>query len=244
MRTLFRALGFVGACLLTMGGSALGQEGPAAPSYSNVQVVSVDPATRIVVIKNSKGVKETLELDDTLAGASGVKAGDRVMLTVRAEPGRKRISAMTKVTASPAPSSVTASPVAAPLATAADPARIEMRRVFANQVAALSQQARPVDAVWSSFVSSCDVKQAAGTEGAREWFGLWDGRVKADLSSGFCRDLFNQIVGSGEGIKKAMASAEEVARKTLGVEELRDIRRLNSMDWDGWALPAPDKLEP
>ena len=66
----------------------------------------------------------------------------------------------------------------------------------------------------------------------------------ADLSSGFCRDLFNQIVSPGEGIKKGMAAAEDVARKTLDAGEMRDIRKLNSMDWDGWALSAPDRRDP
>ena len=68
-------------------------------------------------------------------------------------------------------------------------------------------------------------------------------RVRADLSSGFCRDLFNQIVTSGEGIKTAMAAAEDVARKSLAAGDIREICKLNSMDWEGWELPAPDKLE-
>lgn len=239
MRNLLRTLGFMGVCLLTMG-SAAGQE-VAAPAYTNVQVVSVDPATRIVVVKNAKGANESFELDDAIAGAGGVKAGDRVMITVRSEPGRRRISAITKVAASPAPV-VTATPL--PRTTLVDPAHVEMRDRFASQVAALSSQARAVDSVWASFVSSCDVRPTTTPAGAREWFGLWDQSVKADLSSGFCRDLFNQMVSTGEGIKKGMAAAEDVARKTLTLEEVRDVRKLNSMDWDGWALPAPDKLEP
>jgi hypothetical protein len=119
-----------------------------------------------------------------------------------------------------------------------------MRERFANQVAALSQQARPIDSQWSSFVTACDVKQASSTDGGRDWFGLWDGRAHADLSGGFCRDMFNQIVSAGEGIKKGMSAAEDVARKTLDVGEIHDIRKLNSMDWDGWGLAAPEKRTP
>ena len=104
-----------GLMLFARGGTASGQE-PAVPAcYANVEVVSVDPVPRLVVIRNSEGTQETFDLDDGLAGAAGVKAGDR---------------------------------------------------------------------------------------------------------------------GRGRGAQDA------------GPGEVRDMRRLNSMDWDGWALPAPDKLEP
>ena len=58
------------------------------------------------------------------------------------------------------------------------------------------------------------------------------------------RDLFNQIVASGEVIKNGMAAAEAVVRSTLTAGEIRDIRKLSLMDWDGWTLPAPPKREP
>jgi hypothetical protein len=207
------------------------------PAYANVEVVSVDAATRLVVVKTSTGAEETLQLDDGLAGAPGVKAGDRVMMTVRGEPGRKRVSAITKVTGKPLPTPT-------PANTYSELGRVEMRARYANEVASLSEKARTTDGVWSSFVTACDAKLNSSVDGGRDWFGLWDGRVKADLSGGSCRDMFNQIVTSGEGIKKAMASAEDVVRKTMEPGELRDIRRLHSMEWDGWSLPAPDKLEP
>ena len=227
-----------------MGRFASAQGATETPTYANVQVVSVDPARRIVVLTTSKGVNESFVLDDLLAGTGGVKAGDRVIVTLRGGPGRKRISAMSVVTASADTAKPTASrpPVRRP--TNADAAQAEMRDRFATQVKTLSQDARSIDAAWSSFVTSCSVKQPANTGGGRDWFGLWDARVQADYSSGFCRDLFNQIVSSGEGIKKAMAAAEDVAGKTLSVGEIRDIRTLHAMNWDGWALPAPPKREP
>jgi hypothetical protein len=51
-------------------------------------------------------------------------------------------------------------------------------------------------------------------------------------------------VTAGEGVKKGMAAAEEGVRKTLDPGEVRDIRTLYSMDWEGWTLPAPAKLQP
>jgi hypothetical protein len=232
-----------GSLTLVVGGAAAwGQEPTPAPTYANAEVVSIDPATRLVVIKGSTGAQETLEFDDGLVGPAGVKAGDRVIMTVRGEPGRRRVSAITKMTGKPTAARPRSS--ATPGATSADPSRAEVRQHFANQVASLSQQAGAVDGVWASFASSCDAKPSSRVEGGRDWFGLWDGRVKADLSGGFCRDLFNQIVTAGEGIKRAMASAEDVARKSMDAGEVRDIRTLNSMEWDGWELPAPDKLEP
>jgi hypothetical protein len=239
----YRATVVLAGSLLLITSGAGSQESAARPLYTNAEVVSVDPATRIVVIKNSAGATETLELDDSQAGMVGVKVGDRVMLTVRGEPGRRRISAITKATASQSPADVRSDTSITPPGNA-DPARSEIKERFADQVSSLSERARSIDQVWSSFVTSCDAKPSSSYEGGRDWFGLWDGRVKADLSNGFCRDLFNQIVASGEGIKKGMAAAEDVARKTLDAGEIRDIRTLKSMDWDGWALPAPDQLEP
>ncbi len=246
MTNILRTLGLVTSYLLA--GAAVGSAQD-TPTYANVQVVSVDAASRIVVLRSSKGVNESFVLDDLLAGTGGVRAGDRVMVTLRGGPGRKRISAMSVVTVSavPANMAVTSPPARRPViadAALKGGAQVEMRDRFATQVKTLSEDARSIDAAWSSFVTSCNVKQPANTGGGRDWFGLWDTRVQADYSSGFCRDLFNQIISSGEGIKKAMAAAEDVALKTLSVGEIRDIRTLHAMNWDGWALPAPPKREP
>jgi len=80
--------------LFVRGALASGQDRAVTPVYTNVEIVSIDSVTRLAVVKNSKGAEETLEFDDSLAGTPGVKAGDRVMLTVRGEPGRRRISAI------------------------------------------------------------------------------------------------------------------------------------------------------
>jgi hypothetical protein len=231
-------------CGFAWGTTAAGETPAVSAAYANVEVVSVDPSTRLVVIKNSNGVEETFELDANVAGTAGIKAGDRAILTVRGEPGRRRVSAIAKATEPRERSSGNAA--VSPLATSAagDGTRLEVKDRFTNQVAALSLQGQSVDALWASFVTSCDAKPASGAEGGRDWFGLWDGRVKSDLSSGFCRDLFNQIVTAGEGVKKGMAAAEEVARKTLDAGELREIKNLHAMNWEGFTLPAPAKLEP
>lgn len=238
MRSLLRAAAFLSAGLLTMASAA---REVTAPTYSNVEIVSIDPATRLVVVRNSTGVNETLELDDAVAAGASIGAGDRVMLTVRTEPGRRRISALRKLSGAPTPET-RPSPSQPPVAR--HPAREAMRERFATQVASLAQQAKAVDSVWASFVSACDVRPGAAAKDARGWFGLWGQTVKADLSSGFCRDLFNQVVSAGESVKQSMVAAEDVARTTLSPEEVRDIRRLHSMDWDGWTLPAPEALEP
>jgi hypothetical protein len=240
MRVFIRSLGLVAAFLLSTGGWASGQ---AATTYANVKIVSMDPTTRLVVIQNSSGDQETLELDDSVAGMEGVTAGDDVIMAVRGEPGRRRISAITKALGRPkATPTSPARPEEPAAATRAAGGHVEGLMRFTEQVAALSRQAQPIDALWSEFTSACAAKTSGSVEGARPWFGLWDGRVKADLSSGFCRDLFNQIVSSGESVKSGMAAAEEVAGKSLIPGEIRDVRRLHGMDWDGWALRAPEKL--
>ena len=241
------------SCLLVMGQSAVGQGATPAPSYTNAQVVSVDPVRRLVMIRKPTGLRETFQLDDVLAGPIGVAAGDRVILTVHGGPGRRRISAISKVTESPVVVQATATPRPVVVVVNASPSpqvsdttalKAEGRASFANQVATLSQEARPIDGMWASFVTSCNVKPTPNEGGGRDWFGLWDGRVQSDLSTGVCRDLFNQIVSAGEGIKRAMASAEDVAQKMMTVGEIRDVRRMHLMNWDGWRLPAPQKREP
>lgn len=217
------------------------------PTYSNARIVAVDPARRIVVL-SAGGVRESLFLDDLMPGTGSFKAGDLVVVTVRGGPGRKRISAMTLAlpgtTAAPSPTlpvRVSQSP-RPPLRTERD--RREARIGYTAQVAALSRQAVSVDALWSSFVAGCAVKPVSNNGGGRDWFGLWDGRVFADYSGGQCRDLFNQLVTNGEVIKTAMVGIEQSIEDWLTPGEIRAIRGSHSMNWDGWALPAPPRRDP
>ena len=241
MNNGFRRLGLLGAALLLTASGVAAQVGTETPAYANVQVVSIDPARRILVIRNQKGRNESLVFDDLLQSTGGIKAGDRVIVTVRGGPGRKRVSALSLARATTPLAQTQESPAIRP-----GPAseRTQLKDAFARQVAVVSQEARSVDASWAGFVTSCKVIAPETTSGGRDWFGLWDGRVQADYSTGFCRDLFNQIVSSGEAVKKAMAAAESIVQGTLEPGEIRDIRRLNNMNWDGWTLPAPPRREP
>jgi len=212
-----------------------------SPTYTNVQVVSLDVAGRTLVIRNAKGLEEKVELDDKLAGFGDIKAGDRVMLTLRAGPGWTRVSSIVKSKAVPAPRgtvTIAPNPSVAPV----DPV-LASRDAFASQVARLSRQGDGVDRLWNEFRSSCDSMTVKPQEGARGWFSIWEGTARADLSGGFCRDLFNQIIDLGEPIKAEMVAAEEVAQRTLPPGDIRDIRRQYRMEWDGWTLTAPKQLD-
>lgn len=215
--------------------------GDAPPSYTNVQVVSVDAVGRTLVVRKPSGMDEKLALDDTLAGFGDIKAGDHVIVSFRSGPGWTRVSSIAKSTAVPPPR-VTASPVPSPRPAAADNARVVARDAFDVQVARVGGQADRVDRVWNDFKSACSFK-GTPREGARGWFAVWEGSIRADMSGGVCRDLFNQVVDLGEPVKQEMNAAEDVARRTLTPGEIRDIRRLYRMDWDGWALTAPKPLE-
>jgi hypothetical protein len=238
MKNRLRHLGLLGVLLLLTASGVSAQTGVETPTYTNVRVVSIDPARRVLVIRNSKGRNESLVFDDLLQSTGGVKAGDSVIVTVRGGPGRKRVSAIALAGTTPA-----AQPVPSGRPGPA-PERTRTRDDFARQVASISQDARGVDASWASFVTACKVIQPETMSGGRDWFGLWDNRVQADYSNGFCRDLFNQIVSSGEAVKKAMAAAESVVQGTLEPGEIRDIRRLHNMNWDGWTLPPPARRDP
>ena len=234
----------LGSGLLLLGAFASGQEAADPATYSNVTLVSADPARRIVVVRDSKGRRQTLQMDDLLAGIGSVKPGDHVIVTVRGGPGQRRISAISRTSDPAAPVLVTSPPrrsAGRPPTIASN--RASVKDAFAQQVATLSGEARSVDSMWASFVTACNARPTSAGAG-RDWFGLWDGRVQADYSGSQCRDQFNQIIAAGEPIVRGMVAAEAVADKTLTAGEIRDIRKLNLMDWDGWTLPAPQKREP
>jgi hypothetical protein len=246
-----RSLALVGAVALCAAALAAA-EGVTSPkstsddgpsTYTNAQVVAVDVSGRTLVIRNTKGVEEKVELDDNLAGFGDIRAGDRVILTLRTGPGRARVSSIVRSTAVP-PGKVAASPLLiTPVAPVENSQEVTPREAFGAQVVRLAGQADRVEHVWDGFRSACNFKAGNPHEGARGWFVIWEGSMSADLSGGFCRDLFNQIIDLGEPIKAGMTAAEDVARRTLSPGDIREIRRQYTMDWDGWGLTPPKKLE-
>jgi hypothetical protein len=207
------------------------------PTYTNARVVSINALDRTLVIRQADGVQQRVELDDHVAGFGDVRVGDEVILTLRGEPGRPRVSAITRSTATPS----RPAPSAQPLPPAGGEDSNATAEAFARQVADLAAEASRVDRLWSAFRTTCDATVGSRYEGGREWFGLWANDVRADLSNGFCRDLYNQVVGLGESVKRGMASAEDAARRSLSPGDIRDVRLRYSMDWDGWSLPAPER---
>lgn len=227
-----------GAALTLAPASTASAEG--TPTYTNGRVLALDPTQRTLVIETAGGEKQRLELDDNTAGFGDIKSGDRVILMINGAAGRQRVSSISKVTASlpqPAP--------ATPRSTLPkeDSKQAEAaRRIFSERVAVVAPQAGRVDSLWSTFKDTCEPSMSARYDDGREWFGLWDGQVRADLSSGFCRDLYNQIIGQGEAVKTQMAAAEDVARRSLVPGSIREIRRRYALDWEGWGLSAPERL--
>jgi hypothetical protein len=223
-------------------GTALARE--EVPTYTNAVVVSMDKAKRTIVVRNTDGVQQRLDLDEAVTDLGDIRAGDQVIMTVRGETDRPRVTALSK--------SVTTAPSKAPAIATTTPAPPEddlagPRRAFESRVSLVAQQAARVDALWSQFVNACDVRQgpAGSYDNGREWFALWDGTTtRADLSNGFCRDLYNQIVGLGESVKRSMSGAEETARRDLDAGDMRQIRQRYGMDWDGWDRSAPARQTP
>jgi hypothetical protein len=208
------------------------------PTYTNAWVVSINPLERTLVIRQADGTQQTVQLDDTVGGFGDVRVGDEVILGLRAQPGWPRVTVITKSTTATA-SRGTAAP--RPLPPAASETSQAASDAFARQVANLAQDADRVDRLWSAFRTTCDATVGSEYEGGREWFGLWTNDVRADLSNGTCRDLYNQIIGVGETVMRGMAGAEDAARRSLSPGDMRDVRLRYSMDWDGWALPAPER---
>ena len=234
----------VSACLLLAGVSrAAAQHSAAARSYSNAELISVDSERRVIMVKNPDGANAAYLMDDSLAGLSNVKPGDRVILNVRRGGGAQRVSTIARVAGTYALVVVPRTPSLARPSTFEAPSEVSRQAAFGRQVGQLSDDARAIDDLWSSFWNDCEVEPVAVGFG-RVWFGLWDDRIRADYSTGQCRDLFNQIVAAGELIKQGMAAAEDEARKGLTAVDIRDIRRAYVMDWEGWRLPPPSRREP
>jgi hypothetical protein len=120
------------------------------------------------------------------------------------------------------------------------PRTLGSREAFGARVASLAGQADRVDRVWSRFQSSCNVEAGRAQDGARGWFVVWQGSIRAGLPGRDCRDLFDQIVELGDPIKAGMTAAQDVARRSLSPEDIREIRRRYAMDWNGWT-PTPVK---
>jgi len=81
---------------LLAGAPGLHAQGPQTVTMTNAVVVSLDPAQRIMVIKNTDGRQQTVELDDQIAGFGGIRPGDEVVLSLRKGPGRDRVMGMEK----------------------------------------------------------------------------------------------------------------------------------------------------
>jgi hypothetical protein len=228
--------------LVILAAAAPASAGPLPVEHVTADVVSVNAVNRTLVVSIAGGPPQTVELDEAVAGLPDLKAGDRAILTLRKEPGRARVTSLIRATGpkvDPGSAAANASPL--PEVPASDAAAAGL--VFADRTAALAEDANRVDRTWRSFRDLCEVEVASPYEGAREWFSLWDNQARADLSSGACRDLFDQIVSAGSDVNRSMATAEDVARKSLLPGSIRDIRRRYSMDWDGWGRPAPAKLD-
>lgn len=232
------------AILFILGAASPAPAGPLPVEHVTADVVSVDAVSRTLVVSITGGPPQTVELDESVAGLADLKAGDRAILTLRKEPGRARVTSLIRATGQKVDAgngAANPSPVPLPELPAKDTDAASL--VFAERTAALAEDANRVDRTWRSFRELCGVKVATAYEGAREWFSLWDNQAKADLSSGACRDLFDQIVSAGSDVTRAMATAEDAARKSLLPGSIREIRRRYSMDWEGWGRPAPAKLD-
>jgi hypothetical protein len=232
---------------LAVGASAREAQSPDTPSYTTAKVVSIDVQNRMLVIRGSDGKAQTAKLDDNVAGFPvGIRAGDQVIVSLRSEPGMPRITSIVKsvpptgraTVPAPQPTSqAQATPAPVVLLGADSPAG----RAFDERIAAIALDANRVDGLWSAFRNSCDVKLTGSYSGSREWTSLWTNSARSDLSSGFCRDLFNQIVGLGDTVSRAMAAAEDGVRETLLPGAIREIRVRHSMDFSGWGSPAPER---
>ena len=249
-----------GVALALAGSSALAQQ---TPKYTNAEVVKVRSQERLLVIKNADGVEQTLELDDHVVGIGELRPGDRVILTLRGEPGRSRIESFSKSEAS-LKSGASQKSGRRRRGRSRSSGRARWSTTPARRLApatpsmrAWPRSPRNRSASTASGAASrpCNVllRGGAAYDGARPW-SLWDGVAQVDLSSGNCRDMYNQIVSLGQAVNEAMADAEDTAGRVLSPGRIREIERRHSLEWGGWdwahrscgttASRAPEEKEP
>src|SRR6185436_6577508 len=146
-----------GVALALVGSSGLAQE--QAPKYTNAEVVKVRTQERLLVIKNTDGVEQTLQ------------PGDHVILTLRGEPGRSRVESFSKSEAPKVRTASTASQPAPRPVVEDTGAETSAAASFEARVSALAQQSLRVDSLWNSFRTSCNVVMRGGAayDGARPW---------------------------------------------------------------------------
>lgn len=228
---------FAAWVLAACGAAVAAAQGAGVPTYTNARVVSLNALDRTFVVRQADGTQQRVELDDDVAGFGDVKVGDEVILALRGEPARPRASLITKSTTTPS----RRASATRPLAPAPGEGREAVADAFARHVAEIAADADRVDRLWSGFRSACDASVGGRYEGGREWFSLWANDVRADLSNGYCRDLYNQVVGLGQTVMRGMAQAEDSARRSLSPGDIRDVRLRYSMDWDDWSRPAPER---
>src|SRR5262245_55643169 len=237
----------VASAALVLAGSRGDAQAP-VPKYTNAEVVKVRTQERLLVIRNNDGVEQTLQLDDQVAGLADIKAGDQLILTLHGDPARPRVSAFSKTEAAsrsgvrPARGVVRPAPPVPAVAEETDADLRASADEFDQRVANLAQQAVRVDTLWNTFRTSCNVTMRAGTAygDARQWLSLWDSAAQVDLSSGQCRDLYNQIIGLGQAVNVGMADAEDQARRLLSPGQVRDIERRHLLEWGSWGRASPE----
>jgi len=128
-----------------------------------------------------------------------------------------------------------------PLASAFGPAQSQTDAMrdqgtaqYERVLQAAARRADSLDDYWQRFRASCK-PTVAPNGGDREWFGVWNRAPAINSADAQCTQWLADVTKIAEGIRAAMAQAEEAARAAdvyPGVE--RDLRRRYKMDWNGW----------
>jgi S1-C subfamily serine protease len=139
----------------------------------------------------------------------------------------------------PAATPMASVPVSDPLAPAfagrssTDQMRDQGARTYDQNVQIVAQRAAQLDDYWNRIKQSCSVRAAPGYD--REWFGLWDGRTELTAPDPSCTAAVRDLNGLADEIRRAMAVAQEHARRASVLPgQLREIRHRYRMDWTGW----------
>jgi hypothetical protein len=119
--------------------------------------------------------------------------------------------------------------------TASEDLREQGTAAYQTAVERAARRGDQIDELWQRASSSCVARAARA--GDREWFAIYEASgLQIQLSSGInCEGWLATLRSNADIVRAEMTRAAEAARRQ-GVYPgvMRDIRRHNQMEWQGW----------
>jgi V8-like Glu-specific endopeptidase len=160
-------------------------------------------------------------------------AGQGLAFAVAADHVTQLLSGQAPATDAPLISNLTQS--MNPSRSATDDQRIAGERQYAQTLQSIARGVDQIESFWTRYATECVVGLTSG--GSRPWFAVLarDGVRISATATVDCEAWLTQVRDAAVGVDGAMQRANEAARRS-GVfpGTLREARRQQRLDWQGW----------